>query len=119
MHSRIVRSSVVTVAVARDFYPYPGGRYTHHGQGNGEDFRDRFLLPNLRAGKQVQVVLDDAAGFPASFLEEAFGGLIRNDIALDQVKTLLSIVAEDPENQVYVDEAWQYVEEAAARGRAR
>lgn len=115
MHSTTERLNVVTVAVAKDFDRYPGGRYPRHGKGNGEDFRKRHLLPHLEKNEAVEVILDDAAGFPASFLEEAFGGLVRHGLSLSTLKALLVITAESAENEVYRDEAWQYIEEAASR----
>ncbi|WP_306047624.1 STAS-like domain-containing protein [Nioella sp. MMSF_3534] len=107
---------MVTVAVARDFNRYPGGRYPRHGKGNGEDFRKNHLLPLLESDQAVEVVLDDAAaGFPASFLEEAFGGLVREGLSLEKIRHLLTITAESEDSEVYRDEAWQYIAEAADR----
>lgn len=103
------------VSVARDFHKYPGGRYPKHGKGNGEDFREEHILPFLKDGQKVVVVFDHAAGFPASFLDEAFGGLVRAGIAFETLKELLTIEAEDRNDRVYVDEAWAYIEEEAER----
>ena len=109
---------MVKIAVAKDFNKFPGGRYPKHGEGNGQEFREKFLLPHLSKGKKVEVVFDDAAGFPASFLEEAFGGLIRAGLALQVVEELLTIVPEDADSEVYKDEAWQYIIDEANRERA-
>ena len=109
---------MVRIAVAKDFTKFPGGRYPRHGEGNGQDFREKFLLPHLSKGKKVEVVFDTAAGFAASFLEEAFGGLIRAGLALHMVEELLTIVPEDTDNKIYVDEAWQYISDEANREHA-
>lgn len=103
------------VGVAKDFHPYPGGRFPRHGEGNGETFRKVFLFPVLSVGQHLEVVFDDASGFPASFLEEAFGGLVRDGLELSQIKKLLTISVTDPDNDIYRDEAWQYVEDEALR----
>lgn len=97
-----------------DFTKYPGGRYRKHGDGSGEEFRDTKLVPALTDHREVTVVLDDVAGYPASFLEEAFGGLIREkEFNLEQLKSSLHIKADDDLYSVYVDLAWEYIEDAA------
>jgi len=67
----------VHIDVGRDFAPTPGGRYRRQSKWSGEEFRETFLEPPLREGKTVVVDLDSAVGFSTSFLEEAFGGVIR------------------------------------------
>lgn len=70
-------SNVVHIDIAKDFSPTPGGRYRADGRWSGEEFRETFLVPALRAGNSVEVDLDGPLGFTTSFLEEAFGGLVR------------------------------------------
>lgn len=65
------------IDVARDFSRTPGGRYASQSESSGEEFRKTILEPALRAGNDIVVDLDGAAGFTTSFLEEAFGGLVR------------------------------------------
>lgn len=69
------------INVAEDFSRYPGGRYRDDGEHSGEEFRDDFLVPALELARanngKVVVVLDGVTGYPSSFLEEAFGGLVR------------------------------------------
>lgn len=69
------------IVIARDFSRYPGGRYKDDGEFSGEAFREDVLVPALNAARdthtKVVVDIDGAAGYPASFLEEAFGGLVR------------------------------------------
>lgn len=76
-----VREPEITIVVARDFSRYPGGRYKADGEFSGEAFREEKLLPALREAEAVDarvvVDIDGAAGYPSSFLEEAFGGLVR------------------------------------------
>jgi hypothetical protein len=86
-----------SINIALDYSPYPGGRYPEDGAGNGSTFRDNFLLPIVRAGKQAEVVLDGAAGYPSSFLDEAFAGLVRKyGFTPEQVLASFHLVARQP-----------------------
>lgn len=86
-----------TISLAADFSPFPFGRYPSHGVWNGERFRDEFLVPALKTGDQVQVDLDGARGLSPSFLEEAFGGLVRNGFAARDLMSRLTIKSDrDP-----------------------
>ena len=68
------------IAIAEAFSPYPAGRYLEDGKYNGTAFRREHLVPALREFDIVDVVFDGVAGFGSSFLEEAFGGLVRVDL---------------------------------------
>ena len=61
----------------QDFSKYPGGRYITDGPYSGELFREQHLIPALESNEKVVIEFDGAAGYPVSFLEEAFGGLVR------------------------------------------
>ncbi len=88
---------MTSINIARDYSPYPGGRYPEDGAGNGSTFRDEFLLPVLRSGQHAEVILDGAAGYPSSFLDEAFGGLVRNyGFTPEQVLAAFKLVARQP-----------------------
>ena len=64
------------ISVARDFSPHPGPRLIRQGKFSGEKFR-KVLVAALSTAERVTVDLDGTTGFGSSFLEEAFGGLIR------------------------------------------
>ena len=66
-----------TVSVARDFTRFPAGRYKRNGDTSGEEFRERFLEGPITRSEQLTVDLDGTVGYGSSFLEEAFGGLVR------------------------------------------
>lgn len=66
------------INIPEDFTRYPAGRYIADGSFSGQRFRDELLVPALRQADQVEVHLDGALGYGSSFLEEAFGGLIRD-----------------------------------------
>lgn len=70
-----------SIEIAKDFSEYPAGRVPKDGPYNGERFRKEFLVPALREAiahdDKVTVILDGVRSFGSSFLEEAFGGLVR------------------------------------------
>lgn len=39
--------AMATINIAKDFSPFPGGRYIHHGKNSGEAFRKQRLKPAL------------------------------------------------------------------------
>lgn len=108
------------VRVAEAFSPYLGGRYRSDGPWSGEEFRDDVLVPHIRdaiANKDsITVVLDGVAGVPSSFLEEAFGGLLRTtQWPLEQLERTVKIEAEDPDLWPYVGLARRFMNEEHAR----
>ena len=75
-------STDVIIDVAGEFSRYPAGRYRSDGRYSGERFRQDFLVPALKKVKEqgiVTIEMDGAAGYGPSFLEEAFGGLVRKE----------------------------------------
>jgi hypothetical protein len=101
-----------TIVIAEDFSRFPGGRYRKDGDFSGEQFRDDFLIPALRRYPIVRVVLDGTAGYAASFLEEAFGGLIRSgELAKSELGSRLVIGAGE-RFKTYKRLAERYVREA-------
>ncbi len=77
---------MITVRVASDFSRHPAGRFLSDGPYSGEAFRQRFLEPNLTKEDQIVIELDGARGYGSSFLEEAFGGLVRKGFSKDILK---------------------------------
>lgn len=67
-----------------DFSVYPSGRDATDGDFNGAKFRDTLLVPAIRkaeeTGQKIHVSLANVLSFGSSFLEEAFGGLVRKGI---------------------------------------
>ncbi|TAJ69144.1 MAG: DUF4325 domain-containing protein [Phenylobacterium sp.] len=116
------RSAVVTqLLVASEFSPYLGGRVYDDGPFSGQEFREKFLRPRLLAAIEAQaplhVVFDGVAGMPTSFLEEAFGGLLRTtpNLNLEKVRGYLRLEAEDPELWPFLKLAEQYMSQQADR----
>ncbi|MFP3447640.1 STAS-like domain-containing protein [Pseudomonas sp. SIMBA_067] len=71
--------STYTIDVVKQFSKKPYGRYPEDGEGCGEAFRKIWLAPKLREFDHVHVVLDGYNRYGRSFLDEAFGGLIREE----------------------------------------
>ncbi len=99
------------VSVARDFTPHPGPRYRWQGDFSGQEFRAKLVAWLARADR-LFVDLDGTSGFGSSFLDEAFGGLIRSEgMRKDDVKARVIIKSE-------MDESYKYdVEEAIELAR--
>lgn len=81
------------IAIARDFSDTPGGRKIIEGDFSGELFREQILLPKYKEAVEkkdkLEIDFDGAFGYPPSFLDEAFGGLVRT---LKEKGTLNNII---------------------------
>ena len=69
----------MTINIAKDYSRFPSGRYPEDGDGNATTFREKFLVPVLENDDRAIIVLDGAGGYPASFLDEAFAGLVKKE----------------------------------------
>ena len=102
---------------------FPGGRYRADGPHSGQAFRDDELVPALldEAGcARVTVVFDGVAGFGSSFLEEAFGGLVRErQLTREFLRRRLSITTSDDGLKDYVLKAEEYIEKALKLAEGR
>jgi hypothetical protein len=67
-----------TINVIKDFHAKPYGRYAEDGKGAGVYFRE-LLAKELKNNDKVEVVLTGYNRYGRSFIDEAFGGLIRED----------------------------------------
>ena len=100
------------INICKDFSDKPGGRYIREGKYSGEAFRKDVLLPKYLEAKEkglrLIVNLDGGYGYATSFLEEAFGGLVR-EIKDPAIAKILIISNEEPQ---LVDDVRQYIEDA-------
>ena len=103
-----------TINVGRAFSRYPAGRYRSDGPYNGERFRDEFLLPALRSSTAEKVIIefDDARGYGSSFLEEAFGGLVRAGFGAQDLFKRLEMLSND---QSLVEEIRTYIDDQSKK----
>jgi hypothetical protein len=100
------------ISIANNFTQTPAGRYKTDGPFSGERFREELLVPALKAGNNIEINLDGTLGFGSSFLEEAFGGLVRAGFKAVDLHTRLQILSS---LDVYRDRVWRYIDEANAR----
>jgi len=105
------------IKISQDFSEVPLGRYKDDGDFNGERFREEFLLPALRANDSVTVDINDLEGLGSSFLEEAFGGLVRKGYFSEKelIKKLAIIHADRPPYPTYNRLIWSHIEKAQNR----
>lgn len=106
---------MITISIAKDFSRIPGARFPQEGDYSGQEFRQNVLLPKLKEAIEqkvkLQVILDGTAGLGTSFLEEAFGGLIRDDkVKYEDIQSYLELVSVEDED--YIEEINQYIKDA-------
>ena len=83
-----------TIEIAKDFTPFPAGRYEKDGPYTGEGFRKRILVPALKQYDSVEIILDGTIGYGSSFLEESFGGLIREEgFSYEEINNKLILIS--------------------------
>ncbi|MGA3683476.1 STAS-like domain-containing protein [Pseudomonas graminis] len=99
--------NAMTIYVAKDFTRMPCVRNREDGKNSGEEFRDEILLPALRTNDQVVVDLDGVLSLGSSFLEEAFGGLVRKGYFT--AKELGAKLVLKFQLASYVEETWGYI----------
>lgn len=105
-----------TISVAKQYSRHPAGRVDADGPFNGKKFLERLLLPTFQrcreAGRTLRVELDGVAGYGSSFLEEAFGGLVREaGLPANQILGTLQLVTEDDGLR---EEVLEYMQDATA-----
>ncbi|MCX7091895.1 MAG: STAS-like domain-containing protein [Methylobacter sp.] len=91
-----MNTTTTIIDIGQDFSRYPAGRYKTDGPFSGEIFRAQFLVPVLDNNEHAIIELDGTAGYGSSFLEEAFGGLVRLGYSSAQIKTAVTLHSEDP-----------------------
>jgi len=67
------------INVAKDFSPYPAGRYRTEGKASGEAFLNDHLMAKIIAAMYENVILEvdltGMNGYPSSFISGSFGKL--------------------------------------------
>lgn len=97
------------ISILTDFSPYPTGRYREHGPHSGEALREDLLLHALREHPHVLVDLNGVMDYASSFLEEAFGGLVRAGLSPESVLDRLVLVGGSADDKQRIR---QYIQEA-------
>jgi len=106
----------INLKVASEFSSAPGPRYIREGDFSGEAFRKEILFSKMddaiKNNKVLVVDLDGTAGYGTSFLEESFGGLIRED-HLDYEKIVKHLKIISTEEPWLVEDVQNYMEDAS------
>jgi len=108
----MVTNRTKTIDIAKDFSSVPAGRHLSDGDYSGEFFRESLLRPALKEFEKVEVILDDTAGFGSSFLEEAFGGLVREGLSKDFLRSHLVLTGVSPAGKRYKARIQHYISDA-------
>lgn len=108
----------MNLKVAKEFSRTPGPRARDEGDFSGQQFREECLIPKINAakqlGEQLIIELDGTAGYGTSFLEEAFGGLIRDKLlTLEEADKLLHFLSK--EEDYLPGDIREYMRDAAQR----
>lgn len=104
----------IVFKVIKDFSRTPSARVAKEGRFPGTDLRSK-ITPLIRKALQEKrfflMDLDGASGYGTSFLEEVFGGLIREEhFEYKELESCLKIKSdEEPE---LVEEIWEYIKDA-------
>ena len=70
---------MTTIDVAQDFSQSPRRLTPKDVPANATTFRQQHLVPVLENNDRAIVILDGVGGYSASFLNDAFGGLVRKE----------------------------------------
>jgi hypothetical protein len=105
------------ISIAKDFSRFPGGRYYDDGDFSGQRFREEFLLPLLTKGEHISLDLDGTLGLGSSFLEECFGGLVReHGLSASQIRKNINFLSE---NEILIETILLYIDEAIPKKKKK
>ena len=103
---------MIEINIAKDYTKTPGGRFKKEGEFSGEDFREKILIPKYleseKKGVKLRVNLDGGYGYGSSFLEESFGGLVRQ-LKKVNIDNIIIISEEEPK---LIDDIKNYIKDA-------
>ena len=94
----------------KEYTRYPGGRLSTHGPYSGEEFREKVLLPLLKEHEKVEIDLNGAVGYGATFIDEAFGEL-GHIYGFEEALNKVNFVCDDDPDLVKM--IWEKIEKAS------
>ena len=107
---------MITYIIAKQYTEIPGPRFKKEGEFSGEDFRETVLKALVCQAKQentmILIDLDGGYGYPTSFLEEAFGGLVRE---LKDKELYKIFEFKSDEEPMLIGEIKRYLQEATEK----
>ena len=108
------------IKISEEFTKTPGGRFQIEGDFSGEEFRETILKPKFDEAKikdeKLIIDLDGCYAFPPSFLEEAFGGLVRELKDGSIINTLDFVCLDEPS---VVQEITEIIKDAMTNEKIR
>jgi len=108
-----MEKKVLKIADVDSKYLYEGPRYKTLGPNSGEEFRLSTLLPWLRQLRTGEIGTVDFSGtkmYSPSFLEEAFGGAVR-----DGFGPQVSLLVYENTDKFYEKKIKQYIKDATQK----
>lgn len=112
----MLKVTTIRINVLKQFSDEPIGRFPEDGPDNGQRFRLELLVPALEQNQYVFIDLDGTEGYGSSFLEEAFGGLVRKHrYSAEELEARLSFKSEEDDS--FIDEIWQYIQDAVPENK--
>ena len=108
------------INIAKEFTDLPIGRFISDSKDrSGEAFREDLLVPALKKAIDENTALtidfDGMRGLNASFLDEAFAGVIRKkcitDLDAEKLLKILDFVPKETYFDPYIDNIIQYIED--------
>lgn len=100
----------VKIVIALDWSMSPTGRYERDGESNATAFKKRFILDNLKAGENFFIDLDGTDGYGSSFLDEAFAGLVRDNLIAKE-EFFQRFTFKSDEDPSFIEEIKSYIDE--------
>lgn len=102
--------------VAKEFNPYPFGRYEDDGPFNGEAFRKNVLEKRFSEAREkdetLEVVLDDVRALSGAFLDEAFGEFAREKQEAEGLRItedIMKFSGNEPYYRIYIGKIWKCI----------
>lgn len=108
---------IIHIDVGQDYHDFPAGR-DESDSPNGEKFRLEYLEPKLKENVYIEINFNNIYACTPSFLEEAFGGLIRAGFTKRAINKFISFV--EPTEVKYKEYIWaakKYIDEASKKAR--
>ena len=105
------------INIAKEFTPMPIGRFRTHGNKSGQAFREDILYPKIceaiRNKDTLKVDFTDMLSLSSGFLEESFGGLVRqHGMKPDEVLKTIEFLSKNNLLGLYIELSKEYIQEA-------
>ncbi len=95
---------IIKIKISTDYTKTPGGRFRKQGKFSGEDFREVKLIPSYKEALEKKCKLlidfDGGYGYAVSFLEEAFGGLVRKGYDVNPILSTLEFTSNEDDSLI-------------------